>query len=117
MTATRRPQPRWRPGKSPAYNAAARAYDPATPSDGLTLDTDRGPVDLVAVERALTGVPTDLTAADVAYAYELLPSNLGPFVEDAARGMGSTPSAVKRAIDRHKASNRNDRPDTQRTRP
>ena len=47
-------------------------YDPAVESDGLTLDTALGPVDLVAIERALSGRPVDLTAAEVAYLFTRL---------------------------------------------
>lgn len=36
-------------------------------SDGLTLDTPAGPVDLVAIERALSGARIELTRAEHAY--------------------------------------------------
>ena len=43
-------------------------YDPAIESDGLTLDTPLGPVDLVAVQRVLDGHPIDaLTEAEMTY--------------------------------------------------
>ena len=47
-------------------------YDAAVASDGLTLDTPFGPVDTVAIERALSGRPVDLTAAEVAYLFTRL---------------------------------------------
>ena len=36
-------------------------------SDGLTLDTPLGPVDLVAVRRKLAGLEVDLTPAELAW--------------------------------------------------
>lgn len=44
------------------------AYDPAVTSDGLTIDTPAGPVDLVAIDRARHGLPVALTPADRAHA-------------------------------------------------
>jgi hypothetical protein len=47
---------------------APTVYDPAIASDGLTLDTPAGPVDLIAIERVLAGRPGDpLTEAEYAY--------------------------------------------------
>jgi hypothetical protein len=46
------------------------------PSDGLTLDTPHGPVDLVAVERALTGERLHLTRAEHRYIAALLDTHL-----------------------------------------
>jgi hypothetical protein len=96
-----------------------RAYDPAVPSDGATLDTPYGPVDLVAVTRALTGQAVPLTRADAAYAISLLPASCGTAVEVAAVGLGVSPDAVQRAVVRRRTRARTapaDRPDTQRTR-
>lgn len=42
-------------------------YDPDQASEGLTIDTPLGPVDLVAVARVRRGLPTPLTLADHAY--------------------------------------------------
>lgn len=39
-------------------------YDPEIPSTGMTLDTDLGPVDIVAIERVRHGHPTRLTPAE-----------------------------------------------------
>lgn len=101
---TRLPQPRLdvRLGRG----QRAGAYDPTVPSDGATLDTGRGPVDLVAVMRALTGEPVPLTRADAAYAVTLLPASHGTAVEVAAAGLGITPDAVQRAVIRHWATRR-----------
>ncbi|HVT68880.1 MAG TPA: hypothetical protein VHF26_14105 [Trebonia sp.] len=46
--------------------------DPDTPSDGLTLDTPHGPVDLIAVQRALAGRPVELTRAEHRYIAALI---------------------------------------------
>lgn len=101
---TRLPQPRLDPRLGRGQRAGA--YDPAVPSDGLTLDTDRGPVDLVAVLRALSGQPVPLTVADARYAVSLLPVSHGTPIERAARGLGIQPAAVQRAVIRHWAAQR-----------
>lgn len=101
---TRLPQPRHDPKRGRARNTGA--YDPRVPSDGLTLDTDRGPVDLVAVLRALAGQPVPLTVADARYAVSLLPVSHGTPIEKAARGLGIQPEAVQRAVIRHRAAQR-----------
>lgn len=111
---TRLPQPRLDPKLPPARRE--HAYDPAIPSDGLTLDTDRGPVDLVAVLRALTGVPTALTVADARYAITLLPATHGTCVEIAAAGLGITPESVGRAVVRLHVRQRTNTPASTATR-
>ena len=58
-TATRRPTP-----TQPAQTA-----DPAVASDGMTIDTPQGPVDLVAIQRARAGRPVQLSEAETAYLY------------------------------------------------
>jgi hypothetical protein len=50
-----------------AVRIAPTVYDPEIESDGLTIDTARGPVDLVAVQRALDGHPIELTEAEWTY--------------------------------------------------
>jgi hypothetical protein len=42
-------------------------WDAGIESDGLTLDTELGPVDLVAVQHALWGLPVSLTVAEQAW--------------------------------------------------
>lgn len=42
-------------------------FDPSVESDGLTLDTPDGPVDLIAIEHAQAGRPVTLTPAELAY--------------------------------------------------
>lgn len=102
---TRLPQPRLDPRLGRGQRAGA--YDPTVPSDGATLDTDRGPVDLVAVLRALSGQPVPLTVADARYAVSLLPVSHGTPIEKAARGLGIQPAAVQRAVIRHWGARRN----------
>jgi hypothetical protein len=53
-----------RPATRPAETA-----DPAVASDGMTIDTPRGPVDLVAIQRARAGRPVQLSEAETAYLY------------------------------------------------
>lgn len=55
-----------------SQSARPSLYDANVASDGLTLDTPFGPVDTVAIERALSGRPVDLTAAEVAYLFTRL---------------------------------------------
>ncbi len=50
---------------------SAALLEDRVPSDGLTLDTPDGPVDLVAVERALAGERIALTYAERAYTARL----------------------------------------------
>jgi hypothetical protein len=99
MTATRLRLPQRR------YSHRDRdGYHPEVPSDGLTLDTPAGPVDLVAIERARTGRPTPVTRADIRHATALLPDGTAEHTEPLAAGLGITPDAVKRAVERHKAN-------------
>jgi len=46
-------------------------FDASIASDGLTVDTPHGPVDLVAVARKLAGRPVELTWAERKYAAAL----------------------------------------------
>lgn len=53
-------------------------YDPGITSDGLTLDTEFGPVDRVVIERALRddGHTVVMTEAEFAYLLTVLPPTL-----------------------------------------
>jgi hypothetical protein len=52
-------------------------YDPQVASDGLTLDTEFGPVDRVVIERAWAGRdPGSITDAEFAYLLTTLPPSL-----------------------------------------
>lgn len=86
------------------------AYDPDLSSDGLTIDTPNGPVDLVAVERIQEGRPTPVTLADVRYAISLLPDGLAHRLEPLAAGLGITVDGVGRAFERHKRTLRTESP-------
>jgi hypothetical protein len=77
-------------------------YQPEIESDGLTVDTPSGPVDLVAVERVQEGRLTPVTLADVRYAVGQLPDGTERHVLPLASGLGITNDAVKRAYERHK---------------
>jgi hypothetical protein len=101
MTTPRLPQPRL--GTNLLTVQKAAAYDPAVPSDGLTLDTSAGPVDLVAVERALLGQLTPLTSADVTHALDRVPTGEQRHTAPAAAGLGVSIDAVKRAVHRRNA--------------
>lgn len=54
-----------RPPSRPRRSGAL--YDPAIPSDGLTVDTSLGPVDLVVVDRRLRGFDVELSTAEQAW--------------------------------------------------
>ena len=54
-------------GQLPLFTEITGLLEDREPSDGLTLDTAAGPVDLVAIERALSGAHIDLTHAERAY--------------------------------------------------
>lgn len=56
----------------PLFTEITAALDDRVPSDGLTLDTPAGPVDLVAVDRALSGERIELTTAEHAYVHTLI---------------------------------------------
>jgi hypothetical protein len=83
-------------------------YRPEIPSDGLTIDTPVGPVDLVAIERILTGCLTPVTNADISYVTALLPSGRNEYILPVAAGLGITPDAVQRAHERRKAESRSE---------
>lgn len=76
-------------------------YDPDIASDGLSVDSPLGPVDLVAVERVLAGRPAPLTLADLAYLYAHRPP-AHEHIETVAAALGVRPDTVKRAVERHR---------------
>lgn len=73
---------------------ASGLHDPALKSDGLTLDTPLGPVDTVAIDRALSGWPVDLTAAEVAFLFAALPATL-PAARPVAAALDLSPYTVR----------------------
>jgi hypothetical protein len=77
----------------------SRYYNRSIASDGLTVDTDRGPVDTVAVDRARRGIRTAITRAESAVinaeiTYELEAELL------LAEGLGVAHHAVRQRIAR-----------------
>lgn len=77
-------------------------YNPSQPSDGLTIDTPLGPVDLVAVGHVLAGRRVPLTPADRAYVLEQVPTDY-PSLTAAAAALGITRDSVERAATRARA--------------
>ncbi len=55
------------------------ALEPELPSDGLTIDTPHGSVDLVAVDRALAGERLHLTYAEHKYIAALIRAHLAVY--------------------------------------
>lgn len=81
----------------------SRLWNSGVPSDGLTLDTPAGPVDLVAVERVMVSYPTRLTLFEKQYLDRFLTGDH----EQAARvaeGMGVTLNAVLARVTRCRAA-------------
>jgi hypothetical protein len=58
---------------------AALLFDPSIESDGLTIDTAHGPVDLVAVQRYLNGERLHLTRAEHSYIKALVAARLAVY--------------------------------------
>ena len=54
-------------------------FDASVPSDGLTVDTEHGPVDLIAVDRALAGDRQYLTRAEHKYVAALIRAHLAVY--------------------------------------
>jgi hypothetical protein len=68
MPASTRPAARAARTRPPSRpRASGGLYNPAVPSDGLTVDTPLGPVDLVAVHRKASGFDVSLTVAEQAW--------------------------------------------------
>lgn len=63
----------------PRPAVAAVLFDPSIESDGLTLDTAHGPVDLVAVQRSLNGERLHLTRAEHKYVAALIAAHLAVY--------------------------------------
>ena len=65
-------------------SSALKAFDSSIESDGLTVDTRHGPVDLVAVERALAGERLYLTRAEHKYVAALVRAHLAVYPSNRA---------------------------------
>jgi hypothetical protein len=77
-----------------------RIYDPAIHSDGLTVDSGRGPVDLVVIERALRGLPVRPTGAETTHLAALVPLDDRTVAQRIADATGVTLEAVLRRATR-----------------
>jgi hypothetical protein len=85
-----------RPASKPAARTGGR-YDPAVPSDGLTVDTALGPVDLVAVHRKTRGLDVTLTEAETAW---ITHRQRHGARREAARALGTGYDGLLRALAR-----------------
>lgn len=81
-----------------------RPADIAIASDGLTVDTDRGPADLVVAQRLLNGHATPATLADTLLAYRLAAGGTITAARPLARALGVDESTARRGIDRARAA-------------
>ena len=81
-----------------------RPKDVAIESDGLTVDTDRGPADLVVVERLLSGQRVPATLADTLLAYRLAKGGKITAARPIAAALGVSASTVERGIERARAA-------------
>lgn len=81
----------------------APAYDRTVPSDGLTVDSGRGPVDLVVIERALCGLPVRPNAAETTHLAALVPMGDRTVAQLVADATGVTLAAVLRRAMRARA--------------
>jgi hypothetical protein len=69
----------------------------------MTIDSPRGPVDLVAVERVLSGIPAALTVADLGYLYTHLHQATAP-LDAIAAALGVRFESVKRQAERARSA-------------
>lgn len=77
----------------------APIFDRTVSSDGLTIDTDRGPVDTVALDRVRRGMRTAITRAEsvvlnAEITYDLEAELL------LAEGLGISHDSVRKRVDR-----------------
>jgi hypothetical protein len=106
MTALTRPAAR-RPASAPSAFTRPPArprrsgglYDPAVLSDGLTVDTALGPVDLVAVDRVLRGHSGSLTEAERAW---IVNRQANGARRRAAEALGTGYTGLLRSLARHR---------------
>lgn len=69
-------------------------YNPDVASDGLTVDTFRGPVDMVVIERALRGLPVRPNPAETTHLGTLVPMGDRTVAQQIADATGVTLAAV-----------------------
>lgn len=75
---------------------ASGVYDPAVESDGLTIDTPTGPVDLIAIDRALAGRRVALTPAERDYAVSI--ARTVAELRAVSVALGMHPETIERGI-------------------
>lgn len=75
---------------------ASGVYDPDVASDGLTIDTPTGPIDLVAIDRALAGRRVALTPTERHYAVTLARTTAA--LRALSVALGLHPETVERAV-------------------
>lgn len=102
MPASTRPAARRTDTNRPPTRPRSTAglYDPAIASDGLTMDTPLGPVDLVAVERAARGHTVALTEAERAW---VVNRQVNGARRQAADAVGTGYTGLLRALVRYRA--------------
>ncbi len=83
-----------------------RYYKADIESDGLTIDTRRGPVDMVVIERALRGLPVRPNAAETTHLGLLVPLHDHAVAQRIADATGVTVEAVLRRAMRARARQR-----------
>lgn len=101
MPATTRPrQARPHSPRTPPRPRTAARYLPDVPSDGLTVDTELGFVDLVAVKRALAGDDrVRLTEAELDWIRN--PQRRGAR-QEAAAALGTGYTGLLKSLKRHR---------------
>lgn len=77
----------------------SRYYNRSVASDGLTVDTDRGPVDTVAVDRVRRGIRTSITRAESAVINAELDYSIDAELL-LAEGLGVSHDSVRKRVDR-----------------
>ena len=75
------------------------------PSTGMTVDTDEGPVDLVALDRVRSGMQTRLTKVEKHHLDQFLTSDMDQVVL-VAEGLGVSQKAVRSRISRYRTTTR-----------
>jgi hypothetical protein len=100
--ATRRPLTPAAAPTRPASKPRTRGgrYNRAVASDGLTVDTALGPVDLVAVDRKTRGFEVTLTEAERAW---IMHRQANGARREAARALGTGYTGLLRALARTRA--------------
>lgn len=78
------------------------SYDRLIRSDGMTVDTVRGPADIVALDRVRAGFRTELTGADSVHLDTLLLDYDASAEQLLAEGLGVRVESVNRRISRNR---------------